>query len=277
MSVTTANGTATTADGDYAAKTAIVTFPAGSTADQTFTVLVNGDTKYETDETFTATLSAPTGGLVIIDNAAVGTITNDDAPPSISITDVTAPEGDAGTTPFTFTVALSSPSALTATATATTADGTASTVLLDYADGNQVLTFAPGETSKSFTVFVNGDITPEPDETFTVGLTNITGATVGDASGLGTITNDDQVPNPQIPLAIQVPANIVKDADPNQNGAVVNYPAPTSTGGVPAVVIICDHVSAAFYPIGVTTVSCTATDAQQSVGVGNVHDHGQSG
>ena len=38
---------------------------------------------------------------------------------------------------------------------------------------------------------VNGDPTPEPNETFFVNITNIVGATAGDVQGLGTITNDD--------------------------------------------------------------------------------------
>ncbi len=62
-------------------------------------------------------------------------------------------------------------------------------------------------------------------------------------------------------LAIQVPGNIVKDADPNQNGAVVTYPAPTTTGGTAPINITCSHASGAFYPIGVTTVTCTAVDS----------------
>jgi hypothetical protein len=43
-------------------------------------------------------------------------------------------------------------------------------------------------------VTVNGDTTVEGDETFTVNLSNATGATIADGSGLGTITNDDATP-----------------------------------------------------------------------------------
>src|SRR5207247_2027525 len=55
-------------------------------------------------------------------------------------------------------------------------------------------TFAPGETSQSISVLVNGDTTNESDETFTVDLSNPTASTVSDGQGLGTITNDDAVP-----------------------------------------------------------------------------------
>jgi hypothetical protein len=40
-------------------------------------------------------------------------------------------------------------------------------------------------------VTVNGDTTVEPDETFSVNLTSPVGATIVDAQGVGTITNDD--------------------------------------------------------------------------------------
>src|SRR4029077_16433441 len=56
---------------------------------------------------------------------------------------------------------------------------------------NGVVTFAPGETSKQVTVLVNGDAVVEPDETFAVNLYNLSNASVGKATGAGTIVNDD--------------------------------------------------------------------------------------
>ena len=52
----TANGTATLADNDYQSASGTVTFAPGQT-NQTITVLVNGDTKFEPNETFTVNLS----------------------------------------------------------------------------------------------------------------------------------------------------------------------------------------------------------------------------
>ena len=57
------------------------------------------------------------------------------------------------------------------------------------------VTFTPGQTAQTVDVTVNGDLTHESDETFTVDLSNATNAGVADASGQGTITNDDQVPD----------------------------------------------------------------------------------
>ncbi len=55
------------------------------------------------------------------------------------------------------------------------------------------------------------------------------------------------------------PANITVGNDPGQCGAVVSYPTPTVTGGCGAPV--CLPVSGSLFPIGTTTVNCTATGA----------------
>ncbi|MER6800037.1 Calx-beta domain-containing protein, partial [Amycolatopsis mediterranei] len=71
----TANGTAT-APADYQAASGDVTFAPGETT-KPVTVLVNPDTVDEPDETFTVTLSAPSGAG-LIDPTGVGTIVDDD-------------------------------------------------------------------------------------------------------------------------------------------------------------------------------------------------------
>jgi chitinase len=73
----TADGSATsTAPGDYASKTGTVTFDAGQT-ERFVNITINGDVAPEPDETFTVTLSAPSGAA-IVDGAGVGPITDDD-------------------------------------------------------------------------------------------------------------------------------------------------------------------------------------------------------
>jgi len=73
----TADGTATTADGDYVAASGTLTFAPGVTT-QPVSVTVNGDLKYEANETLTVNLSAPTHAT-LSDSQGVGTINNDDA------------------------------------------------------------------------------------------------------------------------------------------------------------------------------------------------------
>src|SRR5438067_2531596 len=115
--------------------------------------------------------------------------------PSLSINDVTQAEGDAGTTNFVFTVSLNSPAQAGGVSfTVNTADGTKNpaTVGSDYvAIVNGAGSIAQGNSSTTVTVQVNGDTTIEPNETFFVNISGVTGAGVTDSQGLGTITNDD--------------------------------------------------------------------------------------
>jgi hypothetical protein len=80
------------------------------------------------------------------------------------------------------------------TVVAQTANGTA-TAGSDYtAVGPLTLTFNPGVTSQTVTVQVQGDTTDEPDEAFTVNLTNASNAVIEDDQGQGTILDDDVPP-----------------------------------------------------------------------------------
>src|SRR4051812_28324282 len=102
LNFTTADGTATVADGDYTAASGSVSFGTNVNT-QTISVAINGDTKIESDETFFVNLSG--SGATISDGSGVGTIVNDDAlAGSIAINDVTISEGDSGTKLATFTV-----------------------------------------------------------------------------------------------------------------------------------------------------------------------------
>src|SRR5207247_201606 len=90
----------------------------------------------------------------------------------------------------------------------TSTDGTATVLGLDYVLASGTLTFDPGDIAKTVNVTVVGDDVPEPDETFTVDLSNVTGtANLLDDSGVGTITNDDATP------AISVDPGSVSEGD----------------------------------------------------------------
>jgi len=66
------------------------------------------------------------------------------------------------------------------------------------------------------------------------------------------------------PCVITCPGNITKSNDPNQCGAVVTYPAPTSTGTCGT--ITCNPPSGSFFPVGTTTVTCQASVAARASG-----------
>ncbi len=196
--IATADGTATTADNDYVAKSLTgQTIAEGSTT-YTFDVTVNGDATVEADQTFFVDVTNVVGtGVSVADGHGIGTITNDDVAPTLSINDVTAIEGDSGPTTFTFTVGLSVPAPVGGvTFDIATADGTATTADNDYVMKSLTgQTIAEGSTTYTFDVTVNGDTTVEPDQTFFVDVTNVvgTGVTALDGHGIGTITNDDFV------------------------------------------------------------------------------------
>jgi hypothetical protein len=113
--------------------------------------------------------------------------------PTLTINNVTLNEGNAGPTTFTFTVTLSSAAGVGGvTYNIATQDNTATTADNDYVAINLTgETIAEGQTSKSYNITVNGDTTAEPTESFFVNVTSVTGATVGDGQGQGTINNDD--------------------------------------------------------------------------------------
>jgi hypothetical protein len=187
-----ADGTATVADGDYQANSGMLTFNPGETT-KPITINVNGDTKFESNENFFVNLSLPSNAT-ISDSQGQGTINNDDAQPSMTINDVIAAEGNAGATPFVFTVTLSNASSQTITVNFATADGTATVADGDYQATSGMLTFNPGELTKQITVNVNGDTKVEPNEDFFVNLSTAANATIADSQGHGTITNDDVGP-----------------------------------------------------------------------------------
>ena len=193
----TIDGTAKTADADYAAATGTLTFAGTAGETQTITVAVAGDTLVEDDETFTVTLGMPSkANVTASDDSGLGTIRNDDSA-TIAIDDVSKPEGNAGTTDFVFTVTLTGDVAGGFTVPYGSVDGTAETTDADYAAATGTLTFAGtnGET-RTIAVAVAGDTVVESNETFTVdlGAPSLAAVTASDGSGLGTIQNDDESP-----------------------------------------------------------------------------------
>ena len=90
----TADGTAT-AGSDYVAASGTVTFAPGETT-KAVVVSVNGDATLEPAETFTLSISGPTNAT-LADASATVTITNDDASPTLAVSDVSVNEGDSGT------------------------------------------------------------------------------------------------------------------------------------------------------------------------------------
>ena len=130
-----------------------------------------------------------------VDGHSVGSVEHNTVHvPGLSINDITVTEGNTGTapaTPATFTVSLSEPSTASVTAHFATANGTA-VAPADYVPASGTVTFAPGQTSATVTVAVNGDTVDELDEALSVDLSAAVGAAITDGHGVGTVLDDDR-------------------------------------------------------------------------------------
>jgi len=173
-----------------------LTFVPGDTS-ETITVTINEDTLDEANETYSIALITPSNATYA-DDTATGTITDNDATPSLSIDDVTVTEG----TSATFTATLSAASGQQVTVNYATSDGTATTAGLDYTSASGTFTFAAGEITKTVSVTTNDDALDEAAETYTVTLSNpsIT-ATISDATGTGTLNDNNAAPTVTLSLA----------------------------------------------------------------------------
>ncbi|MDA1013124.1 MAG: hypothetical protein O3A00_01585, partial [Planctomycetota bacterium] len=206
LAYSTSDGTATTAGGDYIAKSGTVSFAGSLNEVQQVTVKVNHDSGVEADELFGVLLgtlsnapSAVANDIAIQSMPGVGKITNDDTA-LISLNNVTKLEGTGGTsTDFTFDVTLSNTVQGGFQLSYTTNDSTAKAGS-DYTDNDGTLTFVGSKNEvQPITVKVLHDSNVEADEVFrtllgTLSQVDATAAddiTVQSAYGVGTIENDD--------------------------------------------------------------------------------------
>jgi hypothetical protein len=116
-------------------------------------------------------------------------------PPSsleLRVSDAKAKEGKKGKSKdLSFTVSLSAKAKSTITVKYATADDTAIGGSDYKAVTGKTLKIKSGKKSAKITVKTIGDAVREPDETFGIVVSDASGATIADAEGTGTITNDD--------------------------------------------------------------------------------------
>jgi hypothetical protein len=149
----------------------------------------------EFDETFALNLSGPTNAT-IGDGAGTGTITDNDAPPLVSIGDVTVTEPVTGETSARVAVTLSARSGKPVTVQHATSGGSA-TSGSDFQARTNTVTIPAGNTATTTGVNVFADNFREPDESFNRQLSSANNATIDDAFGLTTISAHcyDKEPN----------------------------------------------------------------------------------
>jgi glucose/arabinose dehydrogenase len=177
--------------GDYLPTSGRLTFTPGDTT-KTITVSILGDVLDEPNETFAVNLANATGDAVINDGQGIGTITDNDATPTINLSGpATVTETTGSTVDVFYDVELTNPRSIPIRAEVV-AEALSATSPGDYQFlGPTNLTFNPGETFKRVGVRIFGDATIEPNEQFRLRLQNVQIATVGTSQLDVTITNDD--------------------------------------------------------------------------------------
>jgi len=189
----TADGTAT-ASADYVPTSGVLTIPAGSVTG-TVDVVVEDDALDEDDETFFLDLSNVAGANVV-DGQGQGTIVDGDPLPEVAVGDATAAEGNSGTTPATFAVQLQPVSGRQVSVDFMHQPGTA-TPGSDYLACSGTVVLPAGATTAPISCEVLGDLKDEPNETFSVVLSNPVNVVMTDAQGQATIVDDDPMANLQ--------------------------------------------------------------------------------
>ncbi len=215
-------GTATE-DVDYTATTGTLTFVPNDVA-ETITVPILHDTLHEPTEVFTVHLSAV--GARAPTAPAEGEIRDDDPPPELSVADVTVSEGARNAE---FTVTLSAVSGRPVEVEYATAADTA-TAGEDYSDVSSTLLIPAGDMSGTIIVPLIDDDSDEPDESFTLTLTNPDNASIADDGATATITDDDNEPG--LSVADSSASEDVTELDPNDGVVFTVRVEPVSSHAV---------------------------------------------
>ena len=194
------------AGSDYTATSGTLTIPMDSTSGM-ITVPITDDLVSEGSEVFKLLLSDALGAS-LTDSLGLGTITDNEAAPTLSINDVNANE-DTGT--IDFIVTMSGISGQTVTVDYATADSSA-LAGSDYANTTGTLTIPVDSTSGVIAVPITDDVISEGDEVFKLLLTDPTNATLLDSLGLGTILDNEAAP-----------VLSIVDASTNENAGTIDF------------------------------------------------------
>ena len=181
-------GTATNGT-DYASIPTGVTF-AANLATATVTINPTADTIVESNETVILTLAAGTGYTIGTTTPVTGTINNDDTSVTsqLSINDITVVEGKDNNAILTVTV--DNPNSQPITFNYTTAPINA-TANVDYTSKTGTITIAANTSTATISIPILNDNLNEPDEVFTVTLSNPVNATINPDEAIGQVIITD--------------------------------------------------------------------------------------
>jgi hypothetical protein len=189
----TSDGTAT-AGLDYT-NTAGTLYFANGVISQTISVPILDDAYYEDSEKFILNLSNPTGGAILGSpmSASINIIDNEPIPNIRYGTlyfKVTKVNVDETSGQITLTVTRDNGTLGTVTVEYMTKEGTAKAGI-NYKAINGILSFADGETSKTFIIEILNDTASSGNKTFSVVLANETGGAILGASKVTEVTITD--------------------------------------------------------------------------------------
>ena len=128
--------------------------------------------------------------ISVFSNTVFGVVGPAPALPVMDVSGCTANEG-AG---CVFTVSLSAASASSVSVSYATADGSAVAPGRYTAKPSTVLTFCPGQVSKTVLVTTKSDGLQEPDQVFSLNLSGVSGAILGTNAAIGTVHDTSAAP-----------------------------------------------------------------------------------
>jgi hypothetical protein len=223
VNYSTANGTAI-AGSDYTAANGTLTF-ADSETSKTFTVTILDDGVPEPDKTVNLAISSPGGGASLGNRAsAVLTIVDDDRP-MLQFSSATYEVSSESSASVMITVTRSKVTSGAVGVSYSTANGTA-TAPSDYTATSGTLSFADGETSKTFSIPITHKSVYEADKTVNLTLSNPTGGTYGalvGSPGTAVLT----IVGPPMPTSYDAWSNRVRItfSGYSRTGTLTNFPA----------------------------------------------------
>jgi hypothetical protein len=190
---------------DHTLNQGTVSFPAGMTS-KAITLPITDDALDEFDENVLVTLTSSSNVVVGTMASHDHNILDNDLPPTVAFMATQQTKAE-DTNTVDVVVKLSAPSGkpISVDVVPGVSPTIAASLGVDYSlPATPTLMFAPGETTKTFTVTLINDATDEFDEGFGLALANPVNVTIADGTtDLVTITDDDPLPTVSITTASQ--------------------------------------------------------------------------
>jgi glucose/arabinose dehydrogenase len=155
--------------------------------EKSFTIPIINDSVSEENEVFAVGLQNPSVGTLEAPRTVLITILDNDSSSSFSMSNpsITITESDPS---VTITVQRSGNTTLPGSVTLATLDGTATAGNDFTGTSGRIIDFAPGETSKTLSIPILNDPTPESTETFSVKLISATGGAINPTQEITTVS-----------------------------------------------------------------------------------------